>query len=84
VFRVSTIMRSVRLSLMALRSFFLKCPNISQMASQSVEIVPPYRRQENGTPSAAIRWPDFGHPRPNEWSLLAEAVLSNSGVGWQA
>ena len=30
------------------------------MTSKIVEIVPPFQRQRNGIPSAAIRWPDFG------------------------
>jgi len=34
--------------------------DIPQMPSKFVEIVPPFHRQGNGIPSAAIRWPDFG------------------------
>ena len=30
------------------------------MTSRFVEIIPPYHRQGNGIPSAAIRWPDLG------------------------
>ena len=30
------------------------------MTSKFVEIVPPFHRQGNGIPCAAIRWPDFG------------------------
>ncbi len=34
--------------------------DIPQMTSEFVEIVPPFHRQRNGIPSAAIRWSDFG------------------------
>ena len=33
--------------------------DIPQIASESMEIVLPFHRQGNGTPSTAIRWPDF-------------------------
>ncbi len=34
--------------------------DISQITPKFREIVPPFHRQENCIPSAAIRWPDFG------------------------
>jgi hypothetical protein len=34
--------------------------DIAQITPKFVEIVPPYHRQGNCIPSAAIRWPDFG------------------------
>ncbi len=37
--------------------------DIPQMTSKFGKIVPPFQRQGNGIPSAAIRWPDFGRPR---------------------
>ena len=42
----------------------MACPHslsdIPQMPSKTVEFVPPFHRQGNGIPSAAIRGPDFG------------------------
>ncbi len=36
--------------------------NISRITHRFREIAPPFHRQGNRIPSAAIRWPDFGPP----------------------
>ena len=44
--------------------------DIPQMPSKSVEFVPPFHRQENCIPSAAIRCPNLAHPRCRRMSAI--------------
>jgi len=46
------------------------------MPSKFVEIIPPFHRQGNGIPSAAMRWPDSG-----DWPSSGRPLPESPSVG---